>query len=171
MEAMIDLGVGLAGTLVRIPRPPRLKPRCRRRRSSIANSVGVADRSTFIKGTDSPFPALRAGFLQGRCCGAFRDPDTRSSVKPRPAKTHLLIHDAEFHEIRRLVAGRTWRLGGLCTSYCARGFGPRSRLGYRRLLSTFTADDGRLLDEVCRPTTCQRIWLFACSTSSEMLTD
>ena len=147
MEAMIDSGEDWLEPLLEFrdlltetqtPEKKRLYRDFRRRSGHVA----------FIRGTDTPVPGPYTLDYCKTLLERLLDTQVRVQREAPPGDDTLLIHDAELHEIRRI-----WRAerGDWADSVPAI---VRSALG-RNLdwvledSVSFTAEDGRLLDEVC----------------------
>ncbi|ATE65675.1 DNA phosphorothioation system sulfurtransferase DndC [Rhizorhabdus dicambivorans] len=148
MEAMIDSGEDWLEPLLdfrdmlaetQLPEKKKLYREFRRRSGQVA----------FIKGTDTPVPGPYTLDFCKTLLKRLLETQLKVQREAPPGDDTLLVHDAELHEIRRI-----WR--------AERGdWADSVPLIVRETLGrdldwviedsiAFTADDGRLLDELCR---------------------
>jgi len=147
MEAMIDSGEDWLEPLLEFrdllaetqtPEKKRLYREFRRRSGHVA----------FIKGTDTPVPGPYTLDFCKSLLARLLDTQVRVQREAPPGDDTLLIHDAELHEIRRIWRSERGDWADSVPQIVRDALG-RDLDWVMEDTVTFTADDRRLLDEVC----------------------
>jgi DNA sulfur modification protein DndC len=147
MEAMIDSGEDWLEPLLEFrdllaetqtPEKKRLYREFRRRSGQVS----------FIKGTDTPVPGPYTLEFCKTLLARLLETQTRVQREAPPGDDTLLIHDAELHEIRKIWRAERGDWADSVPQITRAALG-RDLDWVLEDTVTFTADDRRLLDEVC----------------------
>lgn len=148
MEAMIDSGEDWLEPLLEFrdllaetqtPEKKRLYREFRRRNGHVA----------FIRGTDTPVPGPYTLDYCKVLLERLLDTQIRVQREAPPGEDTLLIHDAELHEIRRIWRAERGDWADSVPTIVRAALG-RDLDWVMEDSVSFTAEDGRLLDDVCR---------------------